>query len=100
MRAGRFYPPLFLKTEHQSAPAGRNTLFRSIYTDSYLNYLDNSIRSFATHVMNSILVTKPVGTFDRVIHMPSPVVFCHVPECSIDTTLEKVEFPTEFLPKN
>jgi hypothetical protein len=53
-----------------------------------LNYLNDGAGSFAAHVVNGILVTKPVRTFHRVIHVPSPVVFSHVPKRSIDTTLE------------
>lgn len=56
--------------------------------------------------MYSILITKPIRTFDRIIHVPSPVVLMHakdlivsanqcvhtdvailLSECSIDTTL-------------
>ena len=27
--------------------------------------------------MDCILVAQPVGAFDRVVHVPAPVVFCH-----------------------
>ena len=32
----------------------------------------------ATHVFNRILVPEPVGTFNRVIHVPAPIVLAHV----------------------
>jgi len=30
------------------------------------------------HVVNSVLVTQPIGALDRVVHVPPPVVFVHV----------------------
>jgi hypothetical protein len=49
--------------------------------------LEHGSGSFATHVMNGILVTKPVRSLDSVVHVPAPVVLGHVPECSIDSSL-------------
>lgn len=37
--------------------------------------------------MDSILVTEPVGTLDGIVHVPSPVIFVHVSEGSVDSTL-------------
>lgn len=37
--------------------------------------------------MDSVLVTKPVGALDGIVHVPSPIVFVHVTQSSIDTTL-------------
>mmetsp|Transcript_21645 Transcript_21645/g.42284 ORF Transcript_21645/g.42284 Transcript_21645/m.42284 type:complete len:208 (-) Transcript_21645:156-779(-) len=39
------------------------------------------------HVLNGILVSKPVGTLDGVVSMPTPVIFCHVGKGPVDTTL-------------
>ena len=41
----------------------------------------------AGHVVNSVLVTKPIGTLHGVVHVPSPVVLVHVSERGVDTTL-------------
>jgi hypothetical protein len=38
--------------------------------------------------MDGILIPQPVGAFHSVIEMPSPVVLFHVPQSSIDTSLE------------
>jgi hypothetical protein len=40
--------------------------------------LDNGSRSLSGHVVNSILVTQPIGTLDGIVHVPSPVVLVHV----------------------
>ena len=49
--------------------------------------LDNGGGSLTGHVVNSILITQPVGTLDGVVHVPSPVVLVHVTESGVDTTL-------------
>lgn len=49
--------------------------------------LVHCIRGFFAHVMNGILVTKPVTSFDCVVEMPPPVIFRHVTQSSIDATL-------------
>jgi hypothetical protein len=49
--------------------------------------LKDSSGGLLGHVVNCILVTKPIGSLDCVIEMPSPVVLVHVTESSIDTTL-------------
>ena len=49
--------------------------------------LKNSGRCFTSHVLNSILITKPITTLDGVIEMPSPVVLVHVAQSGVDTTL-------------
>jgi hypothetical protein len=38
--------------------------------------------------MNSILITEPVATFHGVIEVPSPVIFVHITESGIDSTLK------------
>jgi hypothetical protein len=49
--------------------------------------LDDGLRCLAGHVVNGILVTKPIGTLDGVVHVPSPVVLVHVSEGGVDATL-------------
>src|SRR5690606_10709757 len=49
--------------------------------------LDNRGRSLASHVVDGILVTKPVGTLDGIVHVPPPVVLVHVSEGGVDATL-------------
>ena len=49
--------------------------------------LDNRLRSFSGHVVNGVLVTEPIGTFNGVVHMPMPVIRMHVSESSVNTTL-------------
>ncbi len=49
--------------------------------------LEDGVGSLLAHVVNGILVTEPVGTLDRVVGVPTPVVLGHVAEGSVDTTL-------------
>ena len=35
--------------------------------------------------MYGVLVAESVGTFDRIVHVPAPVVFIHVAERRIDS---------------
>lgn len=37
--------------------------------------------------MNSILITKPVTSLDGVISVPSPIIFVHVTERCVNTSL-------------
>ncbi len=41
----------------------------------------------ADHVLDGILVAKPVGALDGVVHVPAPVVLAHVAERSRDAAL-------------
>ncbi len=49
--------------------------------------LDNGGGSLTGHVVDSVLVTEPVGALDGVVHVPSPVVLVHVTQSSVDTAL-------------
>lgn len=49
--------------------------------------LDDGLWSFASHVMDGILVSEPIGALDCVVHVPLPVVVLHVAESGIDATL-------------
>jgi len=37
--------------------------------------------------MDSILVSEPIRTFDRIVHVPPPIILVHVPESSVDSSL-------------
>lgn len=41
----------------------------------------------AGHVVNSILISKPIRSLDGVVHVPSPIILVHVSESSIDSSL-------------
>ena len=38
---------------------------------------DDGTGSLPTHVMNGILVSKPIRPLDSIVHMPTPVVLHH-----------------------
>ena len=42
---------------------------------------------FTGHVVNGILVTQPIRSFDSVIHVPPPVIGFHVAKSGIDAAL-------------
>lgn len=50
-------------------------------------HLHNSSRSLLSHVVNGILVSKPIRSLHCVIEMPPPVILLHVPQSCIDPTL-------------
>src|SRR5664280_584731 len=39
------------------------------------------------HVLDRILVTEPVGPFDRIVHMPLPTVFAEIAETGCNAAL-------------
>mmetsp|Transcript_26177 Transcript_26177/g.71816 ORF Transcript_26177/g.71816 Transcript_26177/m.71816 type:complete len:667 (-) Transcript_26177:261-2261(-) len=49
--------------------------------------LDDRLRSLPAHVMDGILVSEPVASLDRVVHVPPPVVLGHVAEGGVDSAL-------------
>ena len=49
--------------------------------------LDHGARCFLAHVMDGILVAKPITSLDSIVHVPPPVVLRHVPQRGIDTAL-------------
>mmetsp|Transcript_7895 Transcript_7895/g.13313 ORF Transcript_7895/g.13313 Transcript_7895/m.13313 type:complete len:352 (+) Transcript_7895:1043-2098(+) len=49
--------------------------------------LEHSTGSLSAHVVNGVLISEPVRTLDSVVHMPLPVVLCHVSESGIDASL-------------
>jgi hypothetical protein len=49
--------------------------------------LINGFGSFSSHVLNSVLITKPISTFNGVVEVPLPVIFMHVSKSSVNSTL-------------
>merc|ERR1719487_1286895 len=49
--------------------------------------LDDHFRRQAAHVLDSILVAKPVRPLHRVVRVPAPVILGHVGKRAIDATL-------------
>ena len=49
--------------------------------------LANSNWSFSCHVLDCILVTEPIATFDSVVEVVSPVIFVHVSKSCVNATL-------------
>ena len=53
-----------------------------------LEFVDDLGRH-AAHVFDRVLVAEPVGTLDRVVHVPEPVVLAHVAERRADAALRR-----------
>lgn len=49
--------------------------------------LDDRRNGFLSHVVDCVLVAEPVGTLDCVVHVPAPIVLCHIAERGVDATL-------------
>mmetsp|Transcript_23235 Transcript_23235/g.38497 ORF Transcript_23235/g.38497 Transcript_23235/m.38497 type:complete len:271 (+) Transcript_23235:1361-2173(+) len=62
-------------------------VFSTRERQSKLFKFQNCFRGFTTHVMDSILVAKPIRSLDGIVHVPSPVILAHISERSIDSTL-------------
>jgi hypothetical protein len=39
------------------------------------------------HVLDSVLISEPISTLNRVVEVPSPIILVHIAESSIDTAL-------------
>ena len=65
------------------------TLFSSAKWHTVGFKLENRLWSLFGHVVDSVLISEPITTFDSVVKMPSPIVRMHVSECGINTTLIK-----------
>ncbi|KAH3663545.1 hypothetical protein OGAPHI_004946 [Ogataea philodendri] len=63
------------------------SLLRSREWKTVVFQLDNRVWGFSCHVVDGVLVSQPVRTFDSVVHVPSPFVRVHVTESGVDTTL-------------
>ena len=51
-------------------------------------YLYDCLRCLFTHVLNGILVSKPIGALNGVEEMILPAVLFNIAQSSIDTTLK------------
>ena len=40
--------------------------------------LDDHFRSFSDHEFNCVLISQPVRSLHRIVHMPQPMVFPHI----------------------
>jgi hypothetical protein len=63
------------------------TILRSGKGKTVRLQLENGSRSLSAHVVNGVLVTKPVGALDSVVHVPLPIILSHISKSGIDTTL-------------
>ena len=63
------------------------TVFRAGERHTVMLQFDHGIRCFLAHVLDCVLVTQPVRTFDGVVHMPAPVVLAHVAQRCADAAL-------------
>lgn len=61
--------------------------YRRMHLKHIKPHLYYSLRSLLRHVMDSILVSQPIGPLHRVIEMPPPVIVLHVPQSGVDPTL-------------
>jgi hypothetical protein len=52
------------------------------------SYLNHSLWSLLTHVLDGILISQPVGALHRVEEMVLPSVLLNIAQSSVDTTLE------------
>ena len=50
---------------------------------------DDRAGSFLAHILDRILVAEPVGSFDRVVHVPAPVVLPHIAERRANAALRR-----------
>lgn len=63
------------------------TVGRSRKRHSVVLQLDDSLGGFASHVMDCILISEPIGSLDCVVHVPFPVVVLHVAESGVNAAL-------------
>ena len=49
--------------------------------------LNDCRNGFLRHVVYCILVAEPVRALDCVVHVPTPVVFCHIAQRGVDASL-------------
>lgn len=49
--------------------------------------LQDSRRRLTAHVVNSVLIPKPVRPLNSIVRVPPPVVFGHVPQSGVDASL-------------
>lgn len=77
----------------QALPTQRSLIYRPLISSrkrhAVVLQLNNRRNRFLSHVVNCVLVAEPVGALDGVVHVPAPVVFCHVAKRSIDAALSR-----------
>ena len=49
--------------------------------------LHHSSSGIFAHIFYCILIAKPVGAFNSIVHMPAPIILSHIAECSANPTL-------------
>ena len=67
----------FAKVRHMTAKRSliNPSVIQAIKGHAVMLKLDHAFVGVAYHVLNRVLVAQPIRTFDRVIHMPMPMVF-------------------------
>ena len=50
---------------------------------------NDRVRRFLAHVLDRVLIAEPVRAFDRVVHVPAPVILPHVAQRRADATLRR-----------
>jgi hypothetical protein len=61
--------------------------------------LANTGRGLAGHVVNSVLVTKPIGTLHGIVHVPSPVILVHA-KFQLEAIRYQAKFSRDLLSKS
>ena len=51
--------------------------------------LIDRLRGLTAQIFYGVLIAEPVGTFDRVIHMPAPIIFPHIAQSRGDAPLSR-----------
>mmetsp|Transcript_12149 Transcript_12149/g.21809 ORF Transcript_12149/g.21809 Transcript_12149/m.21809 type:complete len:278 (+) Transcript_12149:1023-1856(+) len=62
-------------------------LLRPRERQAELLQLQHRLGRLPTHVVNGILIAQPIASLYGVVHVPSPIVRSHVPQCSVDAAL-------------
>ena len=62
-------------------------IVRSRERASVIFQLNNRLWCLSCHVVDGILISKPIRTLDRVVHVPPPIVLVHVSEGRINSSL-------------
>ena len=55
--------------------------------DTVVLQLNDGPRCLSAHVVNSVLISEPIRSLHSVIHMPPPIILCHVAQGGVDATL-------------
>ncbi len=60
---------------------------RAVEREAHVLQFEHGVDRFACEDLGGVLIDEVVATFDRVEHMPLPVVFLRVAECGADSAL-------------